>query len=141
VRVPHRARPSGGGLSFQMTPLIDLVFLLLTYFLFTLNLTAMEGVLPSKLALGQEASERQQEEPPPDQVIVRLVGGASGVQYFVDDWPVTGFAELVDRLSRLPKRTLVVIDAAPAVQTDPVIRIYNQCLKLGLSQVVFPVSS
>ena len=140
MKLSHRIRPSGGGL-FQMTPLIDLVFLLLTYFLFTLNLTAMEGVLPSKLALGQDASERRQEEPPPDQVIVRLMGGAGGVQYFVDDWPLTGFAELVDRLSRLPKRTLVVIDAAPAVQTDPVVRIYNQCLKLGLSQVVFPVSS
>jgi biopolymer transport protein ExbD len=141
VRVPHRARPDGGALTFQMTPLIDLVFLLLSYFLFTLSLTALEGVLPSKLALGEDPSEQRQDEDPPDQVILRLVRTGDAVQYFVDEWPVAGFAELAGRLARLPKDTLVVIDAAPTVATAPVIRTYNQCLRLGLSRVVFPVSS
>ena len=141
MRMPHRARPDGGALTFQMTPLIDLVFLLLCYFLFTLSLTAVEGVLPSKLALGEDSSERREEEPPPDQVLLRLVASDERVQYFIDDWPLTGFPELVDRLGRLPKQTLVVIDAAPEVATAPVVRTYNQCLKLGLARVVFPVSS
>lgn len=139
MRIPHRARPDGSALTFQMTPLIDLVFLLLTYFLFTLSLTAQEGVLPSKLALGEDPSEQQQEDDP-EQVILRLVRTGDAVQYFVDDWPVTGFTEMVGRLRALPKQTLVVIDAAPTVATAPVIRTYNQCLKLGLSRVVFPVS-
>lgn len=139
MRRPHRARPDGSALTFQMTPLIDLVFLLLTYFLFTLSLTALEGVLPSKLALGADPSQQQPEEDP-QQVILRLVRTGDAVQYFVDDWPVSGFDELAGRLRGLPKQTLVVIDAAPTVTTDPVIRTYNQCLELGLSRVVFPVS-
>lgn len=139
MRVPHRARASGSGLNFQMTPLIDMVFLLLSYFLFTLNLTAMEGVLPSKLALGDEPAREQ--EQPPEQVFLRLVSTGTRVQYFVDDWPLTGFSELADRLARLPKQTTVVIDAAPGVQTAPVIHTYNQCLKTGLTHVVFPISS
>lgn len=140
MRVPHRARPHDEAATFQMTPLIDLVFLLLSYFLFTLSLAAQEGVLPSKLAVGEDQSEQQQEEEPPQQVILRLVRTGDAVQYFVDDWPVASFAELSGRLANLPDDTLVVIDAAPTVATAPVIRTYNQCLKLGLSRVVFPVS-
>ena len=37
-----------------MAPLIDCVFLLLTYFLFTISLATVEGLLPSELALGDE---------------------------------------------------------------------------------------
>lgn len=123
----------------QLTSLIDLVFLLLTYFLFTLALSASEGVLPSKIAVGEDPSEQLEEEPA-DDVMVRVVQTGDNVQFFVDDWPITGFAELVDRLERLPKDSLIVIDAAPTVQTEPVVRIYNQCLKLGLKRVVFPVA-
>ncbi len=140
MRVSHRARAHGESATFQMTPLIDLVFLLLSYFLFTLSIIAAEGVLPSKLAIGEDPSEQQADEDPPEQVIVRLVRTGEAVQFFVDEWPVASFAELVARLAQLPKQTLVVIDAAPTVATAPVIRTYNQCLKLGLSRVVFPVS-
>jgi biopolymer transport protein ExbD len=138
VKRSHRARPQGT-FDLQLTSLIDLVFLLLTYFLFTLALTASEGVLPSKIAIGEDPSEQLEEEPA-DDVMVRIVQTGDAVQYFVDDWPIAGFAELVDRLERLPKDSLIVIDAATAVQTEPVIRIYNQCLKLGLKRVVFPVA-
>lgn len=124
----------------QLTSLIDLVFLLLTYFLFTLALSASEGVLPSKIAVGEDPSEQQEQEPS-DDVMVRIVQTGDSVQYFVDDWPIAGFAELVDRLARLPKDSLIVIDAAPTVQTEPVVRTYNQCLKLGLKRVVFPVAA
>jgi biopolymer transport protein ExbD len=137
MRGSHKAR-AAGSFDLQLTSLIDLVFLLLTYFLFTLALSASEGVLPSKIAIGEDPSEQQPEEPAED-VIVRLVQTGTTLQYFVDEWPVAGFAELVDRLQRLPKDTQVVIDAAPTVQTAPVVRTYNQCLKLGLKRVVFPL--
>jgi biopolymer transport protein ExbD len=139
VKRSHRARPQGA-FDLQLTSLIDLVFLLLSYFLFTLALSATEGVLPSKIAVGEDPSERSEEEPA-DDVMVRVVQTGESLQYFVDNWPVAGFAELVDRLQRLPKDTMVVIDAAEAVQTAPVVRIYNQCLKLGLKRVVFPVAA
>ncbi len=124
-----------------MTPLIDVVFLMLSYFLFTMSLGMLEGVLPSKLALGEDQQQQEREEEPPQQVIVRLVQSGGKVQYFLDDWPVTSFEKLKDKLDGLPKDTMVVIAAAPTVRTAPVIRTYNQCLKLGLSRIVFPVSS
>ena len=140
MKRPQRARPGGGSLVQQMTPLIDLVFLLLSYFLFTLSLSMLEGVLPSKLALGQNPSEPRSAAEPPREAMVRLVGSGGRVQYFLDDWPVSDFSELSDRLARLPRDTLVVIDATPGVQVAPVVRTYNQCLKIGLSRVVFPVT-
>lgn len=129
-------------MALQMTPLIDVVFLMLSYFLFTITLGMLEGVLPSKLAIGEDQQQQQEEqEEPPQQVIVRLVPSGGKVQYFIDDWPITGFEQLQERLAALPKDTMVVIAAAPTVRTAPVVRTYNQCLKLGLSRIVFPVSS
>ncbi len=127
--------------ALQMTPLIDVVFLMLSYFLFTISLGMLEGVLPSKLALGEDQEQQEREEEPAEQVIVRLVPSGGKVQYFMDDWPITGFDQLQQRLGALPKNTMVVIAAAPTVRTAPVVRTYNQCLKLGLSKIVFPVSS
>ncbi len=124
-----------------MTPLIDVVFLMLSYFLFTISLGMLEGVLPSKLALGEDQEREEREEEPAEQVIVRLVASGKKVQYFMDDWPVTGFEQLQQRLGALPKDTMIVIAAAPTVRTAPVVRTYNQCLKLGLSRIVFPVAS
>jgi len=139
VKRSRKARPRGT-FDLQLTSLIDLVFLLLSYFLFTLALSATEGVLPSKIAIGEDPSEQQPQEPAQD-VMLRIVQTGDAVQYFVDEWPVASFAELVDRLRRLPRETQVVIDAAPTVQTAPVVRTYNQCLKLGLKRVVFPVAA
>lgn len=127
--------------SLQMTPLIDIVFLMLSYFLFTMSLGMLEGVLPSKLAVGEDQSQQEREEEPPQQVIVRLVQNGDKLQYFLDDWPVANFERLTERLAGLPVNTMVVISAAPAVRTAPVVRTYNQCLKFGLTRIVFPVSS
>jgi biopolymer transport protein ExbD len=141
MRRPRAEQQPGGSLGLQMTPLIDVVFLLLSYFLFTLSLTMLEGVLPSKLALGEDQQEQQTDEPPPREVIVRIVQRGDRVHYFLDDWPITDFASLSESLERLSDDTLVVIDPAPGVTVAPVVRTYNQCLKIGLSRVVFPVAS
>ncbi len=138
MRRPHTV--SGESSNLQMAPLIDVVFLMLSYFLFTLSLGMLEGVLPSKLALGEEQSEQQQEEET-QQVFVRLVRSGDRVQYYLDDWPLTGFEQLTQRLETLSKDTMVVMSAGPTVATAPVVRTYNQCLKLGLKKIVFPVAS
>jgi len=140
MKRPSRARPTSDGFTLQLTPLIDVVFLLLSYFLFTLSLTMLEGVLPSKLALGQDEEKQAREEQDTREVILRIVQRGDSVHYFLDDWPVADFSALVERLTALPEDTLVVIDAAPGTRVGPVVRTYNQCLKLGLSRVVFPVS-
>ena len=71
MRRPSRARGGSASGELQMGPLIDCVFLLLTYFLFTISLATIEGLLPSELALGDELSETELElEEDPQEVII-----------------------------------------------------------------------
>ncbi len=141
MRPSHRARPGASEMELQMGPLIDAVFLLLTYFLFTITLTTIEGLLPAQLALGN--NEQQQEKPPEDteSVIVRVVQTGAEVQYFIDDWPVTDYAQVVSHLSDADKSSVVVIDAGPNVTYDYVVRLYNECLRLAFGQIVFPLDA
>jgi biopolymer transport protein ExbD len=128
-------------MELQLGPLIDCVFLLLTYFIFTISLTTIEGLLPAELATGDQAENQSQ--PPPDQknIVVRVVQTGSNVQYFIDEWPVTDYEAVVRHLESTEKNSLIVLDAGPNVTYDYVIRLYNQCLRLSFDQIVFPLDA
>ncbi len=141
MRCPGRSRAATAAKELQMGPLIDCVFLLLTYFLFTISLATIEGLLPSELALGSEQQERTLDlESEEDEVVVRVVSTGEGAQYFVDDWPVGDFAAVAEHLAGVPKGSLVVIDAGTNVAYEHVMRLYNQCLRANIERVVFPVT-
>lgn len=124
-----------------MGPLIDCVFLLLTYFLFTISLATIEGLLPSELALGDELSETELElEEDPQEVIIRLVQTGDEVQYFFDEWPVADYDGVLRQVSALPRESLVVIDASATVAYRHVVGLYNHCLRSSIERVIFPVS-
>ena len=140
MRRTHRARPSGEVASLQITPLIDIVFLLLTYFLFTISLSTIEGLLRSELALGNQADEQQlDQELPENETVLRIVQTGERVQYFVDDWPVSDYEAVAEHLAALARNATIVIDAGPSVTYDHVVRLYNRCLQLNLENVVFPL--
>ena len=61
MRRPARARPAGAAANLNIAPLIDAVFLLLTYFLFTISLATVEGVLPSELTAGNRFEQQRTE--------------------------------------------------------------------------------
>ncbi len=142
MRRSHRARPSGETAGLQITPLIDIVFLLLTYFLFTMTLSTLEGLLPSELAIGDDREQQEMErEPQQRETVIRIVQTGERVQYFVDDWPVESFRTVSEHLAGLAKSAVVVIDPGPSVVYEHVVRLYNRCLQLGIEQVVFPLES
>lgn len=124
-----------------MGPLIDAVFLLLTYFLFTISLTTIEGLLPAELALGNDAQQQEATPEEKESVIVRIVQTGAEVQYFIDDWPVVDYAQVLKHLSGADKESVVVIDAGPNVTYDYVVRLYNECLRLAFGQIVFPLGA
>jgi biopolymer transport protein ExbD len=142
VRRPHRAKPGTWSADLQMAPLIDAVFLLLTYFLFTISLSTIEGLLPSELALGDDfREERVDLETPKRQVIVRLVQAGERVQYFIDDWPANDFDAVRSHLSGLSEQDVLVIDAGATVAYEHVVHLYNYCLKSDIRNVVFPLTA
>ena len=142
MKRPHRARPAGDSPDLQMAPLIDAVFLLLTYFLFTISLATIEGLLPSELALGDDFREEQLDlDRKEREVVVRMVQTGSRVQYFINDWPAFGFEIVRSRLDDLSASDIVVIDPGPTVGYEHVVRLYNYCLRAGVERVVFPLAS
>jgi len=125
-----------------MAPLIDAVFLLLTYFLFTISLATIEGLLPSELAMGDSFDRQQIDlEDPRREVVVRIVQTGAHVQYFVDDWPTSSYEDVARHLASLESDSTVVLDAGKTVAYEHVIRVYNRCLQVGVERVVFPLSS
>ncbi len=142
MRTSHRARRGGGSDDLQVAPLIDIVFLLLTYFIFTISLSTIEGLLPSELALGSDVKESKQDlKQDEKRLIIRVVQTGRNAQYFLDDIPVSDFSVVSDRLAGTPPDTLVILDAGANVAYEHVIRLYNLCLRRKIEHVVFPMSS
>jgi biopolymer transport protein ExbD len=124
-----------------MAPLIDAVFLLLTYFLFTISLATIEGLLPSELAMGDSFDQQQKDlENPKKEVVIRVVQTGARIQYFVDDWPASSYEDVSKHLGKMSKDSTVVLDAGTTVAYEHVIRIYNRCLQVGVEKVVFPLT-
>lgn len=140
MRAFHRARPGRQSLFVQVTPLIDMVFLLLCYFLFTFSFRPVEGILPSELGLAKER-RAQAERQPKRQAVVRVIETGSSVSYFLDEWPVASLGELGELLARLPESTLMVIDAQPVVRYRHVVDLYNFLLARRFRNVIFPVTA
>lgn len=107
-------RDSGLG-RLPITPMIDIVFLLLIYFMVTSTLTPSESDLASALA-----SERQQggaaADFEPQIVTVDAADGGAGAVFRISDRTVTDQRELTVLLGALPKEGGVFIrglDRAP----------------------------
>lgn len=125
-----------------MAPLIDAVFLLLTYFLFTISLATVEGILPSELALGDSFDQEQMElDEPKREVVIRIVQTGARVQYFVDDWPASSYEDVAEHIDKLPAKSIIVLDAGASVTYEHVVRVYNRCLQVAVEKVVFPLTS
>jgi biopolymer transport protein ExbD len=123
-----------------MTPMIDLVFTLILYFLVTLSVRTEEGLIetenPSGAGTVANAEPESEEE---DVVRVRIVRSAAGVALFFRDWPVEGFSALARELRGVPRETPIVLEAAPDVPFRQVVRVHNLALRTGHRKVIYTV--
>ena len=85
---------SGDKVDIQMTPMIDIVFQLLTFFVFSLKITAMEGDFGIKMPLGITQGAADPSLLPP--IKIRMVsnpdGDLAGIQ--LNDRPISSFDAL-----------------------------------------------
>jgi biopolymer transport protein ExbD len=71
----HRRSPASGANGIQMSSMIDIVFLLLVFFVMTFKIVALEGEFRMKAPVGQGLAGAVVEVPP---VWVRLASGEDG---------------------------------------------------------------
>ncbi|MGH7818583.1 MAG: biopolymer transporter ExbD [Candidatus Binatia bacterium] len=139
MRPSHRARSEESGLQqASIIPMINLVFLLLLYFLVTLSQRTQEGLLTTETPSGEGAvAQTTEEEVEEDTALVRIVRAADGVGLFFRDWPVAGYSDLARQLGSLPEETPIILEAAPDVPFRDVVRVHNLSIKTGHRNVVY----
>lgn len=125
-----------------MTAMIDVVFLLLIFFVCTASFQAIELVLPSNLLVSSNAAVDVPIEPPDDleRIVVQITTGLTGASYLVNDRPCQTRDELMALLAALADvdRSLpVVVDCDDRVPLGEAIAVYDLARSVGLVKVQF----
>jgi biopolymer transport protein ExbD len=131
-----------------MTPMIDVVFLLLVFFVWTAGFQIVEYDMPSQLAAlaGNEPADPRLPPPPEadfERVIVRLTKGAGGVEWSVNDAPMADLEQLhaqLDAIARIKHDAPVVLHPDPNVALGDVIDVYDISRRAGFVKVQFAAS-
>lgn len=95
-----KIRHPGGGLSDkvdqQMTPMIDIVFQLLTFFIMSFKIVAVEGDFNIKMPAPASQGAAIDPDNPYPPITIRLEAGAGGglAGIYMGDRPLSNFAEL-----------------------------------------------
>lgn len=131
-------------IEIAMTPMIDVIFLLLVFFLATSSFQLVEQNLPSGVS-EIDAPTGNAVEPPPEpnqdqleQVIVRLEQNAEQTQIRINGALLAARDEVSSRLqgiSAVKPDVPIIIDPDPEVPASEVIFAYDQARKAGLLRV------
>jgi biopolymer transport protein ExbD len=129
----------------MMTPMIDVVFLLLVFFLWTTSFQPPEQYLQGQLASAADASGTSQEEDSAEfeAVVLRIESGdPEQPAWSINGRPQHDLAAARDTLqavARIRSDVPVVIDPAASVVMGSVVEAYDAAREAGLTQIQFAV--
>ncbi|MBM4089217.1 MAG: hypothetical protein FJ276_07280 [Planctomycetes bacterium] len=137
-----------GDLDIMMTPMIDVVFLLLVFFVWTTSFQIVERVLPSKLTAVSGTSPADPNEAPPpeedfDRVVVRLLWQDGQPAWQVNDAFVPDLRRTRKRLediARITRNAPVILHPDPNVPLGHVIDLYDITRLVGFTKIQFAAS-
>lgn len=131
-----------------MTPMIDVIFLLLVFFVCTASLQMIEQILATQMSstIGKDPSEV--EMPPPeeldfDQVVIRIGWDGSQPNYSINRVPLESLAQVRERLRALASVRLdtpLILHPDPPVPMGHVIAAYDEAKLAGFPKVSFAVN-
>ena len=130
-------------LEIAMTPMIDVVFLLLVFFVWTASFQIVERLLPSKIE--EVGGTAMAEVTPPElmdleRVVVRIEVAGGQTRWSINKQPVTSLDAVRNRLGAVASiRTdlPVTIDPDPEVTVGETIDVYDVARSLGFSKIQF----
>ena len=131
-------------LDTTMTPMIDVVFLLLVFFLWTASFQVVEYVLPTRLSEAPVAGALDTDEPRPeldfDPVVIQLLWQDERPLWIVNEAPASSLEELARMLTTvagIKPDVPVIIDPDEAVPFGHVIDVYDASLLAGCQKIQF----
>lgn len=149
MRWPSPFRDRRPAVELQLTPMIDCVFLLMVYFIWSSSFAIVEMSLPSELSAQQTGSGPANPDVPPppeadfEQIVIRIVSGDAGPVWQVNDAPISSLAELRQSLgviARIKRDAPVVLDPDPDVPLGDVIDVFDLSRLVGLEKMQFATS-
>ncbi|QDV62161.1 ExbD/TolR family protein [Crateriforma conspicua] len=142
MKVP--AASEATSLEVKMTPMIDVVFLLLVFFVWTSSFEKPEFDLPSSIVQPpQGTSEVETADQPAesfDEIVVRLIESAGTMQIRMNGQAIDTADQLRQRLSEilaLDVEPSVVIDPDGNITMDDAVHIYDVARSAGAARVLF----
>lgn len=150
MKVPNSSQRRGGGvMEINMTPMIDMVFLLIVYFVWTSGDLAQETLLPSHIAeeSGNMAATDSDIPPPEadfDRVVVRVLSQGGKATWRVNDEPLTSLIELrkvLEKLASIKRDVPVLLHPDPEVPLGDVIDLYDLARVIGFEKLNFAASA
>lgn len=130
----------------RMTPMIDVVFLLLIFFVCTASFQIAEQILPAGLTspAGRSTIDPSEVEPDLEQLVVTLHRVDDQLQWTLNEQPYSRIQPLYERLSAIAgiDATLpVILDIGGTVAMLDVIQLYDVCQLAGLQRIHFAASA
>ena len=142
MRVPNRHRLREQT-DVEMTPMIDVVFLLLIFFVWTASFQLVEHDLPTNVIALQGAGDQQKidlDQPPPEQVIIKIRDADGQIDWTINGQVYDSFATLRRKSAALASLGLeipVILDVEGEVPLGRVIDVYDVCLVVGFPTIQF----
>ena len=125
-----------------MTPMIDVVFLLLIFFVCTASFQAIELILPSNLLVSSSSSLEVPLTPPEDleEIVIEVLPASDQVAWTVNGQPCTtrdALRELLAAVASIDSSLPAIIDCDDRVPLAEAIATYDLARSVGLAKVQF----
>ena len=125
----------------MMTPMIDVVFLLLVFFLTTASFQRLEKLLPSSVSAQSESNLGQSQEAPPTppqedihDCVIKIKRTGDGIEYQWNGLAVGSIQEIDQRLRGILKVRAdvpIIVDPEDAILAGDALRVYDTAKRAG----------
>lgn len=147
MRRPELHQRTRGDLEISMTPMIDVVFLLLVFFVWTASFQVVENMLPTSLLTAAGTQVTEMAEPAPDldfdEIVIRLIWEDRTLRWRINNVHVANLAEVrsrLDQIAAIRQSATVILHPDQEVPIGDVVDVYDQARLAGFKQVQFAAS-
>jgi biopolymer transport protein ExbD len=142
MRLRFQSKHSRRRYAISMTPLIDVIFLLMIFFLMTINFQKPEGVLDNRLPqLGKHASENPTKDWETVKLRIQMTRASGELRIHLQERVLSTYEDLGRYLDQLPADILIIVEPDDDVDYEHVIGVYNTCLGSNKKEIVFSISA
>ncbi len=130
-----------------MTPMIDVIFLLLIFFVCTSSFQPPEEVLPTNMSLPGSTSESVQIDPLEedlDEIVVKVMWREGGPRWEVNQRQYQQLDQVggvLNAVAGFQADLPVILDVEGIVPMENVIDVYDLCRQIGLQRIQFAAAA